>query len=108
MSPVRSHISFWDYTKKSARNATTEFFRPIIAFSPERRKTNSRVARAADTAEQVKDDVDSDMEVIDHGRAHWEEFVNRGKSLVGDQATRVAAAVEAGREAYRTTAAKPE
>jgi hypothetical protein len=45
--------------------------------------------------------------VVDRGRAQWEEFVERGKSLVGDQTTRVAAAVEAGREAYRSTSTEP-
>lgn len=54
--------------------------------------------------EQLGDYVDRGREVVDRGRAQWEEFVERGKSLVGDQTTRVAAAVEAGREAYRTTA----
>jgi hypothetical protein len=33
----------------------------------------------------------------------WEEFVERGKNLVADQATRVTASVEAGRQAYNTT-----
>jgi hypothetical protein len=42
-------------------------------------------------------------EAVDRGRAQWEEFVERGKGLVADQSTRVAAAVDAGREAYRTT-----
>jgi hypothetical protein len=40
---------------------------------------------------------------VDRGRAQWEEFVERGKGMVTDQTTRVAAAVDAGREAYRTT-----
>jgi hypothetical protein len=42
-------------------------------------------------------------EFVDRGRAQWEEFVERGKNLVTDQTTRVGAAVEAGREAYKTT-----
>lgn len=57
--------------------------------------------------EQIGDYVDRGREVVDRGRAQWEEFVERGKSLVGDQSTRVAAAVEAGREAYRSTATEP-
>ena len=57
--------------------------------------------------EQVGEYVDRGREAVDRGRAQWEEFVERGKSLVGDQTTRVAAAVEAGREAYRTTATEP-
>jgi gas vesicle protein len=54
--------------------------------------------------EQVGEYVDRGREVVDRGRAQWEEFVERGKSLVTDQTTRVAAAVDAGRQAYKTTA----
>jgi gas vesicle protein len=53
--------------------------------------------------EQVGEYVDRGREVVDRGRAQWEEFVERGKSLVGDQSSRVSAAVEAGRQAYRST-----
>ena len=53
--------------------------------------------------DQVNDYMDRGRDVIDKGRAQWEEFVERGKSLVGDQANRVSAAVDAGREAYRST-----
>lgn len=52
-------------------------------------------AKSRQTAGQVG-------EYVDKGRAQWEEFVERGKSLVNEQSTRVAAAVEAGREAYKT------
>ncbi len=38
----------------------------------------------------------------DRGRQQWGEFVERGKGLVNEQSTRVAAAVQAGREAYRS------
>ncbi len=51
--------------------------------------------------EQMGEYVDRGREVVDRGRAHWEDFVERGKNLVGDQTSRVAAAVDAGREAYR-------
>jgi gas vesicle protein len=54
--------------------------------------------------EQLGEYVDRGREAVDRGRAQWEEFVERGKSLVGDQTNRVVAAVEAGREAYRSTA----
>jgi len=39
---------------------------------------------------------------VDRGRAQWEEFVERGKNLVADQTGRVTAAVEAGRQAYKS------
>lgn len=44
---------------------------------------------------------------VDRGRAQWSEFVERGKNLVNDQTTRVSAAVDAGREAYRTASSEP-
>ena len=54
--------------------------------------------------EQMNEYVERGREAVDRGRAQWEELVERGKSLVGDQTGRVAAAVDAGREAYRSTA----
>jgi len=55
--------------------------------------------------EQVSEYVDRGRDAVDRGRAQWEEFVERGKSLVGEQGSRVAAAVDAGRQAYRSTTA---
>ena len=49
--------------------------------------------------------VERGREVVDRGRAQWEEFVERGKNMVNDQTSRVVAAVDAGREAYKATAA---
>ena len=51
--------------------------------------------------EQVSEYVDRGREVVDRGRAQWEEFVERGKNLVSEQASRVNAAVDAGRAAYK-------
>jgi gas vesicle protein len=53
--------------------------------------------------EQVGEYVDRGREVVDRGRAQWEDFVERGKSLVGDQQAKVTAAVDAGRQAYKST-----
>jgi gas vesicle protein len=53
--------------------------------------------------EQVNEYVDRGREAVDRGRAQWEEFVERGKNLVTDQTTRVTAAVDAGRQAYKTS-----
>jgi len=62
--------------------------------------------RTRQTAEQVGDLVERGKEhvgeYVDRGRAQWEEFVERGKNLVAEQKGRVAAAVEAGRQAYST------
>ena len=52
---------------------------------------------------QVSEYVDRSREVVDRGRAQWEEFVERGKNLVTDQTSRVSAAVDAGRQAYKST-----
>src|ERR1035438_2917657 len=65
--------------------------------------------RPQQAAEKVSDLLDKGKEhagvYVDRGRAQWEEFVERGKNLVTDQKTRVVAAVDAGREAYKTTVA---
>jgi len=45
---------------------------------------------------------------VDRGRAQWEEFVERGKNLVADQTNRVGAAVDAGRQAYKSATTEPE
>jgi len=58
--------------------------------------------------EQVSEYVERGREAVDRGRAQWEEFVERGKNLVADQTTRVTAAVDAGRQAYKTTANSTE
>ena len=46
-------------------------------------------------------------QVVDQGRAQWEEFVDKGKGFVNDQSAKVSAAVEAGRHAYVETTAAP-
>jgi gas vesicle protein len=58
--------------------------------------------------EHMGDYVERGRDVVDRGRAQWEEFVERGKTLVSDQSTRVTAAVDAGRQAYKTAAAPEE
>jgi hypothetical protein len=52
--------------------------------------------------------VERGREAVDRGRAQWEEFVERGKNLVSEQTGRVTAAVEAGRQAYKTPPADDE
>jgi gas vesicle protein len=71
-------------------------------------KSKETVSTMVDKSkDQVGEYVDRSREVVDRGRAQWEEFVERGKSIVADQSTRVSAAVEAGRNAYRTTTVDP-
>ena len=43
-------------------------------------------------------------EYTDRGRQQWGELVDRGRNLVNEQSSRVSAAVQAGREAYRSGA----
>jgi len=40
--------------------------------------------------------------LVGRGKEQFGEYAEHGKSILGDQSNRVAAAVEAGREAYRT------
>jgi gas vesicle protein len=61
--------------------------------------------RSREAADQVNQYVDRSKEYMDKGRAQWEDFVNRGRRYVNEQSDRVSAAVDAGREAYRQTAA---
>jgi gas vesicle protein len=42
-------------------------------------------------------------EYYDKGRSQWTEYVEKGKHLVNEQQEKVAAAVEAGKEAYVNT-----
>jgi gas vesicle protein len=69
-------------------------------------------ARTREAAENVSAMVDRGKEqvgeYVDRGRAQWEEFVERGKNLVADQSTRVTAAVDAGRQAYKSASGEPE
>jgi hypothetical protein len=45
---------------------------------------------------------------VDKGKEQVGNYVERGMSLVDDQSNRVTAAVEAGREAYRTAKSSNE
>jgi gas vesicle protein len=74
--------------------------------------------RARDVAEQASvlvekgkgqavEYVQRGKEVVERGRAQWEDFVDRGKGFVNDQSVKVAAAVEAGKQAYQETTAAP-
>lgn len=57
--------------------------------------------RSRDAADQVNQYVDRSKDYMDKGRAQWEEFVNRGRRFVNEQTDKVAAAVDAGKEAYQ-------
>jgi gas vesicle protein len=60
--------------------------------------------RASDLAEQGKQQVgeyvDRGKEYYDRGRNQWAEYVEKGKGLVQEQQGKVAAAIDAGKDAY--------
>jgi gas vesicle protein len=60
--------------------------------------------RAAELAEQgkqqVNEYVDRGKEYYDRGRTQWSQYVEKGKGLVQEQQDKVAAAIDAGKEAY--------
>jgi gas vesicle protein len=90
-----------EYVRKTAQQASEQVSVLVD-------KGKEHVSNLVDKSkEQVSEYVDRSREVVDRGRAQWEEFVERGKSLVSDQSTRVSAAVDAGRNAYRTTTVDP-
>lgn len=55
--------------------------------------------------DQFEEYVQAGKEYYSKGLGQINDYVDKGKNLAADQANRVQAAVEAGKEAYRTTAA---
>jgi len=60
-------------------------------------KANEYVAQSKQAAGEY---VDKGKEYYEKGRSQWTQYVEKGKSLVQDQQEKVAAAIEAGKEAY--------
>jgi gas vesicle protein len=61
-----------------------------------------QVGNAVDKGkEQMNQYIGRGREIADRGRAQWQDFVERGKNLVNEKGSRVGAAIDAGREAYR-------
>jgi len=81
----------------------TEFVKAKAQYAAE--QASVLVDKGREHVSTIVDNVDRSREVVDRGRAQWEEFVERGKNLVAEQTTKVGAAVDAGRDAYRTTTA---
>jgi gas vesicle protein len=52
---------------------------------------------------QAKDSVDKGREYYEKGRTQWSQYVEKGKGLAQEQQAKVAAAVEAGTDAYVNT-----
>ena len=55
--------------------------------------------------QQFEEYVASGRDYYSKGREQVNDYIDRGKDVVADQVNRATAAVEAGKEAYRTTAA---
>jgi len=89
---------------KRARNWRAALAKALNTCATRGKQVAEQVGGIVDRSrEQVSEYVDRGRDAVDRGRAQWEEFVERGKSLVGEQGSRVAAAVDAGRQAYRST-----
>lgn len=57
-----------------------------------------------DQGKQVANEyVDRGKEYYEKGRSQWTQYVEKGKSLVQEQQDKVAAAVDAGKEAYASS-----
>jgi gas vesicle protein len=56
---------------------------------------------------QVSEYVDRGKEYVERSRAQWDDFVAQGRQFVADQTDKFSAAVDAGKEAYKQTAAAP-
>ena len=63
--------------------------------------------RASQLTEQGKQQfgeyVDRGKEYYDRGRTQWSQYVEKGKGLVQDQQNKVAAAIDAGKQAYASS-----
>jgi gas vesicle protein len=60
--------------------------------------------------EQMTQYMGRGRDMADRGRAQWQDFVEKGKNLVNDKSSRLGAAMDAGKEAYRantTTSTEP-
>jgi gas vesicle protein len=53
--------------------------------------------------DHVNEYVDRGKHAVERGRTQWESYVNRGRQVVADQANKVSAAVDAGKQAYKTS-----
>jgi gas vesicle protein len=60
-------------------------------------------ALAEQGRQQVNEYVDRGREYYDRGRTQWSQYVEKGKGLVAEHQEKVAAAIDAGKEAYVNT-----
>ena len=67
-------------------------------------KANTYVEQGKQAASEY---VDKGKEYYERGRSQWTDYVEKGKTLVQNQQDAVQAAVEAGKQAYVSTATPP-
>jgi len=73
------------------------------------KEASEQASILADRAKtQGREYVDRGKEYVDRGRAQWEDFVDKSKGFVGEQADKVSAAVDAGKQAYRSSTESAE
>jgi gas vesicle protein len=73
------------------------------------RETADQMSTLVDRGKgQVNEYVDRGRDYAQRGREQWDEFVSQGRQFVNEQTGKVSAAVEAGKQAYKSTSAEPE
>lgn len=72
------------------------------------REAAEQISQIVDRSKvQVNEYVDRGREYVERTRAQWDDFVAQGRQFVTEQADKVSAAVDAGKEAYKQSAAPP-
>lgn len=86
-----------EYLRQKSRAAADQFGNLVEVG---RGQVNDYVDKASDYVGKAKD-------AVDRGRSQWDSYVDRGRQVVSDQASKVSAAVDAGKQAYKSTTAAP-
>lgn len=55
----------------------------------------------------INEYVDRGKEAIERGRGQWETYIDKGREAISGQSGKVSAAVEAGKQAYKSSTAEP-
>jgi len=86
------------YAPKSGKETREEL---VLSAKEARDKANQYVERGK---EQLDDYIDRSRQYYERGRSQWTEYVEKGKDFLHEQQDKVAAAVDAGKQAYNRTA----
>jgi gas vesicle protein len=85
------------YAPKSGRETREDLARSA---RDARERANELVERGR---EQLDEYVDRGKEYIDRGKTQWSQYVDKSRGFIHEQGEKVAAAVDAGKQAYQTT-----